>query len=137
MQEYKVRPSVFFRRGMVIAGNMEIDGVRFTSTNYFRFRAHFGTSPGVCAICWNHIESKLPRNFLYTHLLWTLLFLKVYATESVLASKCQCDEKTFRTKVWVVLKAIDSIKIFVVSSCIFLFMLFQYTNGIMIFLLCR
>lgn len=46
----------------------------------------------------------------YTHLLWALLFLKVYGTESVLSSKCNCDEKTFRTKVWSILKALDGVK---------------------------
>jgi hypothetical protein len=116
MHHYKVKPSVFFWRGMTIAGNPPIEKIPLTPRNYARFRAHFGTSPGVCAVCWNMIEGRLPGNFFYTHLLWALLYLKVYATESVLASKCMCDEKTFRDKVWVVLKTIDSSKCQVVSG---------------------
>ena len=35
------------------------------------------------------------------HLLWTLLFLKTYATEPILCALVGgVDEKTFRTKVW-------------------------------------
>lgn len=126
--KYKVKPSTFFKRGMVIAGFCSFDNVMYNATNYSRFRAHFGTSPGVCALCWSLIELKLPRNYLYTHLLWALLFLKVYATESVLSSKCCCDEKTFRTKVWTIIKMIDSIKHKVVSAALLYFVSFSKSH---------
>ena len=38
------------------------------------------------------------------------MFLKVYATESVLAGKIGVDEVTFRDHVWVVVRAIASCK---------------------------
>ena len=36
-------------------------------------------------------------------MLWTLLFLKVYASENVLCKICACDEKTLRKWVWMML----------------------------------
>jgi len=38
---------------------------------------------------------NLPRNAHGKHLLWTLLHLKTYVTESILSTLCACDEKTF------------------------------------------
>jgi hypothetical protein len=121
--EFKVKPSTFFRRGLMIVfcGRLRIENIEFSSTTYRQFRSHFGTSPGTCAICWNYIEHILPKKMVYTHLLWALLFLKVYATESVLASKCDCDVKTYREKVWIVVRAIYSVRNKVVSSFSILF----------------
>mmetsp|Transcript_13384 Transcript_13384/g.25123 ORF Transcript_13384/g.25123 Transcript_13384/m.25123 type:complete len:294 (+) Transcript_13384:69-950(+) len=111
MPSFLIQPSTFFLRGMVYAGNNEkMENIQFNATNYSRFRSHYGTSPGVCAICWNQIANTLPQHMVYSHLLWALMFLKVYATESVLASKCGVDEKTYRDKVWTIVKCIASIK---------------------------
>jgi hypothetical protein len=134
-QRFKIKPSTFFRRGLmlVFCGHQLIQNIQFNATNYRHFRSHFGVSPGTCAICWNLIEHKLPRNLVYTHLLWALMFLKVYGTESVLSTKCNCDEKTFRSKIWIILKAIDSIKSSVVSSsiCSFLIILTFFDSFLM------
>jgi len=70
--------------------------------NRRRFRANLGCSSHVCTYVWNRIVAKgiLPQGFLPTHLLWTLVFLKLYCCETILASLCGCDEKTLRKWVW-------------------------------------
>lgn len=78
--------------------------------NMERFRSHYGTSPGVCALIWNKISDIVPRKYTYKHLLWGLLFLKVYATESVTAGMIGVDEDTYRDHLWEVIKAIASCK---------------------------
>jgi len=63
-----------------------------------RFRAHYGTTPGICAFLWPRLEvfSLSPKPE-YFHLLWALLFLKLYDTEEVLAGMVGgVDEKTYR-----------------------------------------
>mmetsp|Transcript_2828 Transcript_2828/g.5293 ORF Transcript_2828/g.5293 Transcript_2828/m.5293 type:complete len:149 (-) Transcript_2828:623-1069(-) len=129
-QRFKIKPSTFFQRGLtlVFCGHELIQNIELNATNYRHFRSHYGVSPGTCAVCWNLIEHTLPRNLVYTHLLWALMFLKVYGTESVLSTKCNCDEKTFRTKVWIILKAIDSMKSSVVSSYICSFLINNYND---------
>lgn len=89
--------------------------------NWNRFRSHYGTSPGVCAILWNDIKPVLPGYLQFTHLLWALMFLKVYASESVLASKIGVVEDTYRDKIWPIVKAIASLKQKVVSELCFWF----------------
>lgn len=64
-----------------------------------RFRACFGASPGRCTDVWRMINPVdiMPRGVQPHHLLWALLFLKVYATETVLTAMVDSpDEKTFR-----------------------------------------
>ena len=60
------------------------------------FKAHFGVSPVVVSSVWNRMdeESLLPSNALPKHLLWTLLFLKLYSSSDVLASMCGVTAKT-------------------------------------------
>ena len=76
-----------------------------------KFRSHFGTTSIVCAIIWKkiyddentaqHLKGAKPE-----HLLWCLLFLKVYSGEAVHASLVGCDEKTFRKWAWTFVTAI-------------------------------
>jgi hypothetical protein len=61
-----------------------------------RFLSTFGSKPSLVSELWNLLEAKkLPQGFRPIHLLWTLCFLKLYASESTLSSHCDCDEKTF------------------------------------------
>ena len=60
-----------------------------------RFISHFGTTPTVASLCWQLIPNH-PRGSHPKHLLWALLFLKLYRSENVHASMVGCDEKTFR-----------------------------------------
>lgn len=68
------------------------------STHIRTFKEHFGVSPWVVCCVWNRLalHSCLPPKAAPIHLLWTLLFLKVYSTERVLANTCGCDPETFR-----------------------------------------
>ncbi|KAI2499167.1 hypothetical protein MHU86_15319 [Fragilaria crotonensis] len=51
------------------------------------FRSHFGVSPTVCFMIWEKCKSSfLVHNVLPRHLLWALMFLKIYATEDVLST---------------------------------------------------
>lgn len=70
-----------------------------------RWQAHFGVEPAVVADAWNRI--KIPVSGEGTtdyakpeHLLWGLLFLKMYVAEEGMAGMCgpekAVDEQTFR-----------------------------------------
>ena len=84
-----------------------------------RFRALFGTSPKVCRILWDKVyEESTPRGAKPKHLLWALLFCRVYNTEHVNASMAGCDEKTFRKWSWVFVEAISDLQHEVVSLII-------------------
>lgn len=77
----------------------------------------FGISPQICSLCWKHIKCELPMDCKEVHLLWALLFLKCYNTENVNHSipfHSDCDEKTFRKWVWIVIDRLAFMK--VVSS---------------------
>ena len=58
-----------------------------------RFRALFGCCPEVVLILWNLIDSNeaLPCGGRIIHLLWALLFVKVYPTEETLVKLCKGD----------------------------------------------
>ncbi len=108
-----VHPNIFYERGLQIAG---IRTRTLCDTNMEYFRSHFGVSPGVASIIWDMIFCRLPNNFCFYHVLWGLLFMKVYATAPVLAGKVGADEGTFRERSWKVVKAIASLKCSVVSE---------------------
>ena len=83
---------MFWRLGHKITGH-DLDGS--LSTGYRQFRAFFGTSPLVCAICWDLLLEVRPHKALPEHLLWGLLLLKQYQIESVNATLVNVSEKTF------------------------------------------
>ena len=71
-------------------------------TNKRQFGANFGCSSRVCAFLWSRLVVKgiLPSRFLPKHLLWTLVFLKLHCSETMLAILCGCDEKMLQKWVW-------------------------------------
>lgn len=74
-----------------------------------RFRALFGVSPLVCQKIWELLESsRLPASN-PVHLLWALMFLKVYASEHVHACLAGVDEKTLRKWQWKYVRLISSL----------------------------
>ena len=62
------------------------------------FRALFGISPQVCVDTWH--RCNFSADITPKHLMWTLMFLKTYATEPVLASLAGVSRKTYRKWVW-------------------------------------
>lgn len=65
-----------------------------------RFNALFGASPEVCQHLWSRIGSDIPPGASPKHLLWALMFLKIYASEHVHRLISGADEKTFRKWTW-------------------------------------
>lgn len=103
----------FYEKGLGYCGRTSVNR-QLSEINKERFLAHFGTTPGICAYLWKTIQMYLntkdpsPE---YFHLLWALLFLKLYESESVLAGMVGgVDEKTLRKWVWFMLKKINGLK---------------------------
>lgn len=97
-----------------------------------RFKAFFGVSPAVCSMAWSHLKKDLPGDYNEMHLLWTLMFLKSYNTDSINCSIARCDEKTFRKRVWVVIEKLAFIK--VVRFSFFYFLLISVDLIVLIIL---
>jgi len=81
-----------------------------------RFKAHFGVSIFVVHVVWERllVEDLLPTRHggaRPIHLLWALLFLKVYSTENVLSTMAQTTRKTFREWVWAMLEALSNMDV--------------------------
>ena len=87
-------------------------------TRFRRFKAHFRISPLVLSRAWDlmDVENDGPIGGQRKHLLWALLFLKTYMTESVLAKMVGVDEKTYRKWVWMMLWRLFSIEEMVVRT---------------------
>lgn len=83
------------------------------------FRAHFGCGPLIFLSLWNLLVTTdlLPSDGTIDHLLWTLLFMKTYAKQSVLCSMCGgVDPKTFQKWTWEFIAAISQLESLLVSS---------------------
>ena len=74
-----------------------------SSTELQRFCAMFGTSPDICSLLWDLLDptTTMPNEVRAVHLLWGLMFLKLYASEAVhCAISGGVDEKTFCKWSW-------------------------------------
>ncbi len=121
-------PSAFMYYGMKYIGQSECKGSSKEDTT--RFKAHFGTSPEVCAYIWTFLSARLPNGAHFFHLLWGLLLMKVYATESVLCGMVKCHEKTFCKWSHNVVKGLATLKSQFVSFIVILYyILFFYNNN--------
>ena len=83
-----------------------------------RFLSHYGVSPQIVSILWDSILLNLPPKCCSIHLLWCLLFLKVYASEAILSSIVGTNEKKYREHVWPVMRAIAALRVSTVSFLI-------------------
>ncbi|ETV67416.1 hypothetical protein H257_16391 [Aphanomyces astaci] len=79
-----------------------------STTNARRFVALFGTTLYVTSVLWAKLEPH-PRGGQPRHLLWALMFLKVYGTEHVHATIAAVDEKTYRKWSWMYIKAFEDL----------------------------
>ena len=68
------------------------------------FRSLFGVRPDVCSDLWKRCD--LPPKTEPKHLLWALVFLKVYCSEGVACVIVGTSRKTYREWVWPILGAI-------------------------------
>ena len=98
---------LFAEEGAYIMKREYSSSVRWKSC----FVAHFGVSPRVCAILWMKTRHSVPESSIPKHMLFGMLLLKVYCTESVLASLCNVSENTFRKWAWIHIKALATMDI--------------------------
>lgn len=85
----------FFNVGLTVAASNSRG-----CTGMRRFRSLFGCLPCHCSTIWGLLSDSHPLGGKYIHLLLALLFLRVYATESVNHAMTGLDEKTFRKWSW-------------------------------------
>ena len=71
------------------------------------FTTTFGVSQDLCSNLWNFFDKKFQEEASPKHLLWALMFLKQYNTQSFTASIVDVDEKTYRKWVWKVIKKLQ------------------------------
>ena len=118
MKKIKNYYPIFLHEGeTLLRRKKHCDSEQSISANLDRdFRSRFGCSPVVCGMIWvqckfmeTHIKPK--------HLLWSLMFLKVYGTEKVMTNSAGLsDRKMFREKIWPIIEKISSIQKSVVSN---------------------
>ena len=107
--------SFFLRTGL---HEVRRDSFGSNLTAIRRFCAFFGCKPHVCARIWATFPHPTPPNFKPAHLMWGLLFLKKYDTESGNSARVGVDEKTFRKWQWFTVKKIALLQL--VSTCFLL-----------------
>jgi hypothetical protein len=78
------------------------------------FSSHFGTPPHVVAIVWQLIDN--PEGAEPKHILWILLFLKVYESEDVLHNMVGTSKNTYRKWTDIILVEVFGLKQKLVSS---------------------
>jgi hypothetical protein len=76
-----------------------------------RFHSLFGTSPILCTHLWGRLDPHVEMSMAARakHLLWALLFLRHYGTETLNTTVTGADEKTFRKWVWLFVFAISNL----------------------------
>jgi hypothetical protein len=84
----------------------------FRPKAYTKFRAVFGTTPHIAASAWTMLmhNNAVPRRTRQRHLLYTLAFLKTYASSEVLGALLSADRGTVMRWVWIVLHGLHSCK---------------------------
>eukprot|EP00523_Entomoneis_sp_CCMP467_P003026 CAMPEP_0168754196 /NCGR_PEP_ID=MMETSP0724-20121128/19369_1 /TAXON_ID=265536 /ORGANISM="Amphiprora sp., Strain CCMP467" /LENGTH=99 /DNA_ID=CAMNT_0008802653 /DNA_START=33 /DNA_END=329 /DNA_ORIENTATION=+ len=99
MSSESVPPEVFARTGQDI---LRLSKGKELKDFSGRFNSAFGTNSKRCSILWKNLVRRkyIPKETSPKHLLWSLLFMKVYADEVILSSLAQCDAKTFRKWIW-------------------------------------
>lgn len=88
-----------------------------TQSTVRRFKSLFGICPMSCAVLWESLSSSSNFKGHPHHVLWGLMFLKIYGTEHVHASLAGCHEDTFRKWTWHFIEIVSSMN--TVSSLIF------------------
>jgi hypothetical protein len=91
-EEFRSQARIMMQRHSDCSGAAAVESMRF--------RAMFGTRAEICSLLWDMIEPSdftMGKGAKSCHLLWALMFLKLYATEATLSALAGgVDEKTFR-----------------------------------------
>ena len=93
-----------------------------------RFRSMFGTSPEICSLLWDCIDplNTMTNGVQDVHLLWGLMFLKLYVSESVNCALARgVDEKTFRKCSWMFVYAMSDLAPDIVSINLHLYQMIK------------
>ena len=89
---------------------------------FCHFKAHFGIDWIVCAKLWVLLLPLFSDNSYnlagakMVHLLWPLMFLRLYNTEDILAAKVGVVEKTFQKWVCLFIDLISYLEVHLVTS---------------------
>jgi hypothetical protein len=70
------------------------------------FRAHFGVSPRVGSRLWSLCHPDIPTGAAIKHLLWSLMFLKVYQSIAILCNKAGVSPNTWCQWSWLFVEII-------------------------------
>lgn len=91
-------------------GELELARRRFVST--------FGTDPIVVTVVWRLLLPwrQRQRGIKPQHLLWALMFMKLYTVETTVSSMAGVTEKTYRKWAWRFVEAIGRLSGKVVST---------------------
>jgi hypothetical protein len=104
----------FFLDGLNLVARQyrNISTFNLNETNLKKFKSLFGVSPQLASILWERVFCQYPPCtdvlLFPVHLLWSLMFMKTYANETVLASYIGKDAKTVRKYNWIILEHISS-----------------------------
>ena len=101
------------------------------NTQFRRFKSHFGIDWFLCAKLWVLLipilyDQSHPKGAKTKHLLWTLMFLRLYDTEEILSGKVTADEKTYRKWVWIFIGYIYYLQVDFVSCFYFILFLCHF-----------
>lgn len=80
--------------------------------NDYQFRTFYGVGPLQCETIWNMIcKQNTTLQIKSRHLLFGLLFLKVYSVEEVHSRICNVTRKCFRVNAWRAIQSIADLKV--------------------------
>jgi hypothetical protein len=99
--------------------NRDVNTERSLQSEDRDFREFFGCGVLVFLSLWNLLDTtdSIPQKGTIEHLLWTLMFLKVYAKQRTLSALAGgVDPETFRRWCWRFIEAIASLQPYVVSA---------------------
>ena len=76
-----------------------------------RYTAHFGATMHLTYVLWCLLDvvNDGPVGGTIEHLLWTLMFFKMYGTNDTMAGACKCDPNTFRKWTWLFIDRMSEI----------------------------
>lgn len=63
----------------------------------------------MCELVWNRLKEVSDVQYRLMHLLWALLLLKTYATETILSSLTDMFEKHFLEKPWAIIGRLSTL----------------------------